>query len=166
MKKSFFILLFLVSSIVMGQEIEKSTYFLVRHAEKDRTDAENKNPALTEEGKNRAILWSELLGKYGINAIYATDYNRTQQTAEPTANRLGLEIQSYHPFKLDFDTFLTETKGQTVLVVGHSNTIPFFVNRLIKQDKYAQMADDDNASLYIVTIEGTTISDVVIKTNH
>lgn len=154
------------TSSLFAQEIAKSTYFLIRHAEKDRSDTENKNPSLTEEGKQRAQLWSQLLSGYGIEAVYATDYNRTQQTAAPSAEKLGLEIQSYHPFKIDFEQFLKDTQGKIVLIVGHSNTIPFFVNKLIKQDKYQQMQDDDNSSLYIVTIEGTTSSDVVIKTKN
>ncbi len=160
------IVLGICTSSLFAQEIAKSTYFLIRHAEKDRSDTENKNPSLTEEGKQRAQLWSQLLSGYGIEAVYATDYNRTQQTAAPSAEKLGLEIQSYHPFKIDFEQFLKDTQGKIVLIVGHSNTIPFFVNKLIKQDKYQQMQDDDNSSLYIVTIEGTTSSDVVIKTKN
>ncbi len=160
------IVLCLGTSTLFAQEITKATYFLIRHAEKDRTDAENKNPSLTEKGKERALLWSQLLTEYGIEAVYATDYKRTQETAAPSAEKLGLEIQSYHPFKLDFEQFLKDTQGKKVLVVGHSNTIPFFVNKLIKMDKYQQMQDDDNASLYIVTIEGDTTSDIVIKTKN
>ena len=160
------VVLCLGTSTLFAQEIAKSTYFLIRHAEKDRTDAENKNPSLTEKGKERALLWSQLLADYGIEAVYATDYKRTQETAAPSAAKLGLEVQSYHPFKLDFKQFLKDTQGKNVLVVGHSNTIPFFVNKLIKKDKYQQMQDDDNASLYIVTIEGTTTSDIVIKTKN
>ena len=160
------VVLFLGTTTLFAQEITKSTYFLIRHAEKDRSNAEDKNPSLTEKGKKRAQLWSQILADYGIEAIYATDYKRTQETATPSAEKLGLEIQSYHPFKLDFEQFLMDTQGKNVLVVGHSNTIPFFVNKLIQKDKYQQMQDDDNASLYIVTIEGTTTSDVVIKTKN
>ncbi len=167
MKKWILLLVFsLTTSILLAQEIAKSTYFLIRHAEKDRSDATNKNPTLTEKGRQRAILWSQLLSDYGIEAVYATDYKRTQETAMPSAKKLGLEIQSYHPFKLDFEGFLQETQGKKVLIVGHSNTIPFFVNKLIQKDKYQQMQDNDNASLYIVTIEGPTTSDVVIRTKN
>ena len=66
---------------MLAQEVAKSTYFLIRHAEKDRSDSENKNPSLTEKGKQRAILWSQILADYGVEAVYATDYKRTQETA-------------------------------------------------------------------------------------
>lgn len=165
MKRSYlFIAIFLISFTGIAQEIEKSSYFLIRHAEKDRTDKENKNPDLTEEGKQRAVKWSELISAYGIDAVYSTEYNRTMQTAQPTADKLGLEITNYHPFKIDFEKFLVDTKGKSVLIVGHSNTIPFFANKLIGKDKYQQMEDNDNASLYIVTIQGDEISNVIIKT--
>ena len=139
---------------------------MIRHAEKDRSDATNKNPDLTEEGHQRATKWSELLYDYGIDAVYTTEYNRTMQTAQPTADKLSVEIKTYHPFKIDFEKFLSDTKGKTVLIVGHSNTIPFFTNKLIGEDKYQQMRDNDNSSLFIVTIQGEEISHVVIKTSN
>ncbi|MDJ0646345.1 MAG: phosphoglycerate mutase family protein [Flavobacteriaceae bacterium] len=155
----------LLSLSGFAQDPDKSTYFLIRHAEKDRSDAENKDPVLTEKGQQRALKWSELFVHYGIDAVYSTDYNRTLLTAKPTASALTLKITTYHPFKLDFENFLKETKGKNVLVVGHSNTIPFFVNKLIGQDNfYQQMEDNDNASLYIVTKQGTTSDHVLIKT--
>ena len=166
MMKKFFLIIVLVFVSFAGhtQEIEKSTYFLIRHAEKDRSDKENKNPNLTEKGQERALKWSHLLSGYGIDVVYSTEYNRTMQTADPTAKSLGLEIKNYHPFKIDFDNFLKETRGKNVLVVGHSNTIPFFANKLIGKNKYEQLEDTNNASLFIVTIEGQDVSHVVIKT--
>ena len=53
---------------------------------------------------------------------------------------------------IDTKAFLESTKGETVLVVGHSNTTPTFVNKLLGQDKYKQIDDSNNANLYIVTI--------------
>ena len=41
---------------------------------------------------------------------------------------------------------------KTVLVVGHSNTTPIFVNNILGEEKHKNMDDHDNASLYIVTI--------------
>ena len=46
------------------------------------------------------------------------------------------------------------TQGKTVLVVGHSNTTPQFVNKIIGEEKYPNMDDTDNGSLYIVTVVG------------
>jgi len=42
------------------------------------------------------------------------------------------------------------TIGKTVLIVGHSNTIPGLVNKIIKKDKYDQIKDYNNSNLYII----------------
>lgn len=142
----------------------KTTYYLIRHAEKDRSNEDNKNPDLIEKGQQRAEKWATLLSNFNIQEVYSTDYNRTRQTAKPTADAFGLTIKTYHPFKLDFEKFLKDTKGKSVLVVGHSNTIPFFVNKLINKKEYQQIEDNNNANLYIVTIKGNEVTNVLIKT--
>ena len=47
---------------------------------------------------------------------------------------------------------MKKTKGKTVLIVGHSNTTPKFTNGLLGEEKYEDIADDNNANLYVVTI--------------
>ena len=139
-----------------------STYFLIRHAEKDRSDATNKNPNLTEQGTLRAKRWNELLSQFHIDKVYSTNYNRTLQTAMPTAKNNNLTITTYHPFKIDMQQFLKDTKGKSVLIVGHSNTIPSFVNKLIGKETYQDIDDANNANLYIVTIKGDKKSHVLL----
>lgn len=161
-----YIILYIVvlfSFSVFSQENEKSTYYLIRHAEKDRSDATNKNPDLNLKGKKRAIKWSHILTKFGIDAVYSTDYKRTLQTAKPTAKAKNVTIKTYHPFKIDMDVFRNDTNGKNVLIVGHSNTTADFANKLIGSDIYPEIEDDNNANLYIVTIEGEKISHVLIK---
>jgi broad specificity phosphatase PhoE len=153
----------LLSFSVFSQENDKSTYYLIRHAEKDRSDATNKNPELTIKGQERAIKWSQVLTKFQIDAIYSTNYFRTLQTAKPTADYNSLTIKIYDPLKIDMEVFLNETKGKNVLIVGHSNTTAAFTNKLIGKDVYPEIKDNNNANLYIVTIEGEKISHVLIK---
>ena len=57
--------------------------YLIRHAEKDRTDPLNKNPHLNENGKERSLLWNEYFKNNKIDAIYSTNYNRTIETILP-----------------------------------------------------------------------------------
>ena len=141
---------------------ETTTYYFIRHAEKDRSDASNKNPNLKIEGVFRAAKWSYVLEHVKFDAVYSTDYNRTKQTAQPTAEKNNVEITSYNPSELNSENFAKNTKGKTVFVVGHSNTTPAFVNLVIGKDKYEDIDDNNNANLYIVTIFKDTISDTLL----
>lgn len=148
---------------IVDEKLEKTTYFLIRHAEKVRLDPKDKNPHLNKKGKKRAKAWKDMLLHFNIEQIYSTEYNRTQETADLLAKHLALNINTYHPFNIDMEQFLKSTKGKNVLVVGHSNTTPGFANKLIGQEVYPDIADDNNANLYIVTLEGNKVSHVLIK---
>ena len=53
--------------------------------------------------------------------------------------------------------------GKTVLVVGHSNTTPQFVNAILGVDRYSDIQDNNNANLYIVTRIKEETSSVLLK---
>ena len=57
------------------------------------------------------------------------------------------------------------TKRDNVLIVGHSNTIPTFVNELIRENAYPDIEDTNNSNLYIVNICGEQVNHQVIKIN-
>ncbi|WMN61705.1 histidine phosphatase family protein (plasmid) [Pseudoalteromonas xiamenensis] len=99
---------------------------LFRHAEKqDGTD-----PSLTTEGNIRAERIANLLAPLSPTALYATNYNRTQQTIAPLAKKTRLQVLSYNPRQLEaFAESLREMKG-VVVVAGHSNTTPELVKLL------------------------------------
>ncbi|WP_179319669.1 SixA phosphatase family protein [Winogradskyella helgolandensis] len=152
-----------------NQKTEKkedvSTYYLIRHAEKNRTDPSNHNPELIDAGLKRAENWAKHFKDIKFDAVYSTDYNRTKQTALPTAKQNNLEIQLYNPSDLQIEAFIKKTKGKTVLVVGHSNTTPKFANGLLGEEKYDDMADDNNGGLYIITVSksGKTTESLVVN---
>lgn len=137
----------------------ETIYYLVRHAEKDRTDPENKDPELTPQGLLRADNWAAHFKNIPLDAIYSSDYKRTRQTATPTAVQKDLALTIYQAGKLYNETFLNDTSGKQILVVGHSNTIPKLVNQLIGKEQYADMDDTDNASLFVVYLDknGTAV---------
>ena len=148
------------------EEQKTTTYYFIRHAEKNRSNKDDKDPPLVINGQLRAAKWSLVFEHVNFDAIYSTDYNRTKQTAQPTAELNNLDITLYNPKELDIKMFLEDTKGKTVLVVGHSNTTPMFVNSIIGEDKYQQIEDTNNGNLYIVTISGSgEISDTLIVIN-
>ena len=61
--------------------------------------------------------------------------------------------------------FISSNKGEIVLIVGHSNTIPNFFNELINDQVYAQIDDLNNSNLYIVSLCDSSISHRLIKVN-
>ena len=140
-----------------------STYYLIRHAEKDRSDKTNRNPDLMDKGTERAVQWSEVFKDVPFDIVYSTDYNRTKQTATPTAKSKELALSFYNPRTLFDEEFQKATKGKTVLVVGHSNTTPNFANTILGTEKYQQIDDHNNANLYIVTVTNNTKTDVLLK---
>jgi len=152
------LLLFILTTSCNSQnktdKLDKDTsiFYLIRHAEKDRSDKTNRNPNLTEKGRQRAENWAKYFKNLKFDAIYSTNYNRTKQTALPTAKANDLEIQFYNPSKFDIKALKEKHKGQRVLIVGHSNTTPMVANSILGEKKYENIDDNNNANLYIITV--------------
>lgn len=144
---------------------ETTTYYFIRHAEKDRSNPSEKDAYLTQEGHQRAQDWSIILQHTPFDAVYSTDFNRTKETAQPTADNNRLEIINYSVNTGYDEAFKEATKGKTVLIVGHSNTIPDFVNAVIGHEKYNDIEDSNNGNLYIVTIINGIASDQLLTIN-
>ena len=162
MKKGFLILFFtLFAAFSYAQEV--TTYYFIRHAEKQRTDKADKDPHLTFDGYKRADNWKKVFEYVPLNAVYSTDYNRTKETAKPTADSKNLPILVYDPSNMYTESFQFNTKGKNVLIVGHSNTTPAFVNKVLGVNKYKQIEDDNNSNLYIVTVTDGKASATVLK---
>ncbi|HXF43839.1 MAG TPA: histidine phosphatase family protein [Pyrinomonadaceae bacterium] len=117
---------------------KKKTIILVRHAEKlipsdedNRDDpAVNKDdPPLSQAGQQRAANLAKILKKYKIGEVYSTNYSRTRETAEPTANSRRLKINFYDAKQNEkLISKIFNSKRKRFLIVGHSNTIPGLVN--------------------------------------
>lgn len=130
--------------------ITKATYILVRHAEK--ADDGTKDPPLNETGQARADRLARMLNAANVGAIYSTDYQRTRQTALPLARERKLEIISYDPMSEEaLEQIQREASGKTVLIVGHSNTVPAMVNQLLGQESVGQLAENEYDKLFIIT---------------
>lgn len=118
-----------------------TTVYLVRHAEKAATPAAD--PPLLEAGVQRAQELARKLGKAKIKTIYASQYLRTKQTAEPLAQQSGVAV-TVVPVKMSAANprdlspqYLKEmaervysNSGGAVLIVGHSNTVPEIIKAL------------------------------------
>ena len=154
------------ASFAQEKDEEVTTYYLIRHAEKDRTDKSNRNPFLTIKGNERAKLWAKVLSDANINMVYTTNYNRTKQTAQPTAKKNGLRLYMYNPRKMYDEGFKYNTKGKNVLIVGHSNTTNAFANKILGEEKFGKIDDSNNSNLYIVTVTKDSATGVLLKIDH
>ncbi|WP_421877231.1 histidine phosphatase family protein [Marinoscillum sp.] len=158
MKKLLIIAILLVG--VTQMYAQQTTFILMRHAEKVADGT--KDPGLTEEGTARSMRLKEMLSEQPVAAIFSTPYQRTKLTVTPLAEAKGVSLQVYQPFQEGFlEQLMAAYPGQTVVVSGHSNTIPMLVNKLIGEEKYEQLDESDYNDLYIVTVdqlgEGTDV---------
>lgn len=150
MRKQILIILLLVitSQLVFGQTDEVTQIYLIRHAEKVKDGSSD--PVLTDRGEKRAIHWAEVFKFEAFDAIYSTETKRTIATATPTAVQSGLEIIYYDAKTVDIIALANKHKGQKILIVGHSNTTPYLVNRLIGEERFEEIDSSNNSNLYIV----------------
>jgi len=129
-----------------------TTVILVRHAEK-KIEPTNPDPDLAPEGVERAQEIARVFGDAGINAIYATQYKRTQQTVKPLADRTGVAVTVLESSQTNelLKRIQTTNRGQTVFIAGHNNTVPAMVSELSGQT-YPVIPESEYNNLYIVTI--------------
>lgn len=97
--------------------------YIVRHAE--RID-EQPQSLLSPDGHARAARLADILRDAGITAIFVSEYERTRQTGQPTATRLGLSPNAYKADDTPGLVAALRAQGPRarVLVVGHSDTVP------------------------------------------
>ena len=129
-----------------------STFYFIRHAEKDRSDPENIDPELNQKGLGRAMHWAEILADVPLDAVYTTDFERTAMTAAPTSVKNDITVQFYETETIDMAQFQADNLGKKVLIVGHSDSTPRLVNEIIGEDMYTPLDDSDNGSLFIVQV--------------
>ena len=104
---------------------DAAAIIVVRHAEKATDDP--RDPSLSDAGQARAQRLAAWLADRDIAAIYATGFRRTQQTVQPAAVAHGVDVTIYDAAQpaRDFAAGLRATHANgTVLVAGHSNTVP------------------------------------------
>jgi 2,3-bisphosphoglycerate-dependent phosphoglycerate mutase len=142
---------------------QTTTYLLIRHAEKETHNPDDKNPNLTEEGETRAKQWAALFSEIELDAIYSTNTLRTKATATPTAIAKNLEIQLYESQPNHIENLLGDTAGKTVLIVGHSNTLHHIANTIIGKEKYPELPESEYSKLFVLVKQDALVKDFVLK---
>ena len=130
-----------------------TTFIIVRHAEKGTDD--KKDPPLSDIGLLRAERLAARLADEPLVASYATDYRRTRQTAAPAAEAHGIMVTVYDA-QLPATALVSQLRKAhmhgTVLLVGHSNTVPEIVAAL-SGTVVPAMADDEFDRLYRIDLK-------------
>jgi phosphohistidine phosphatase SixA len=120
----------------------------VRHGEAETAGGDSR--ALTPAGLERALSLSRLLGSSQIGKVFSTNTRRTQGTARPTADSLGLPVEPYaEPERLAQQ--LLAGSRQRVLVVGHSDTTPELL-RALGVAAPVTIGENEFNRLFIVTV--------------
>jgi broad specificity phosphatase PhoE len=133
-----------------------ATVILVRHAEKVLTDPKDKNALLTPAGEARARELVHVLGDAGITSIFATQVTRTQQTAKPIADKLGLpvtQVEATNTVEL-VKQIKAKPVGSVTLVVGHTNSIPEVITAL-GAGTIPIIPETEYDHLFVVTVDSS-----------
>jgi broad specificity phosphatase PhoE len=112
--------------VAVGEPCDRpvTIIMVVRHA-----DRAGKADSLTAAGVERAQALVNVAKHARVTAIYHSDTNRTRDTAAPLATALGIKPEVYPAKEVEalVQRILRDRAGATVLVVGHSNTVPMII---------------------------------------
>ncbi len=127
-----------------------TTLLVVRHG--DRAGAMD---ALNPPGTVRAHALVHVGEHASVKAVYHSDTARTRDTAAPIATALNL-VPTERPAN-DVSALLDEIfdahRGETVLVVGHSNTVPEII-AAAGGPRVPAISDDEFDKLFVLSACG------------
>lgn len=153
------ILILICSALILfscGKEPSTKTIYIVRHAEKK---LEGNDPELAVVGEVRAKKLAQILADQEIKHIFSTDYKRTRNTAQPTADAAQIAIQTYDPRNQSELVEQIKSLEGNILVVGHSNTVSQLANEFVEgTEKFDDLQDIEYEYIYVVTLSGNSSS--------
>jgi broad specificity phosphatase PhoE len=126
------------------------SWYVMRHLQK----ADGPDPALSAQGSRNAERLASWFGEDRPAAIYVSTTRRARETAAPLAARLGLTAKEYDPRDAPGLAARVKAEAGTVLVVGHSNTVPEIVAQL-GGARPADLAETDYGDIFRVRRDGT-----------
>jgi phosphohistidine phosphatase SixA len=142
---------------------ESTTVILVRHAERAGTAGDSD---LSSAGRERAAALAAALADARVAGIITTQYRRTRETAEQLARAIGVtpEVMAAGAGVTTADHVAavaarvrTGFAGRTVLVVGHSNTVPAIVAAL-GGPAPPQMCEAEYSTMFVLTLRADGVS--------
>jgi hypothetical protein len=131
-----------------GVPLPVTTVLVVRHAEMMDASADSR---LSPAGQSRAEALAVVLRDLQLGAVYS-ESRRTTATVDPLCLAKGLRPRSLpDETKRPVARIREEHQGQTLLVCGHSNTIPEILEQLGVTAKIT-IGDDVYDRLFVVTL--------------
>lgn len=153
------IALILFSFLALPIAHAQQAIYVIRHAEQV-LDVED--PPLTEAGQQRAKEWANILRDADLKVVYTSKKIRTKQTGAPIAQALKVPLETMS--RKDVEGLVarlrTRHANDSVLVIGHTRTIPKLVKALgYSEDGMIQRGDYDN--LFVIVPEGENVATVL-----
>lgn len=125
--------------------------YVVRHAEKALT---GEDPGLTPAGRQRAEALRDKLHLKKLTAAFATQFQRTLETAQPAATDQQITIRRYNANTGNgLVDSLSHLKKKSYLVVGHSNTVPAMLKSIGLKPAMELIPDSDYDNFFTVTVK-------------
>lgn len=136
---------------------------VVRHAEIE--SVADPDPGLSVDGRERAARLAKMLSQArpvrGVDAIFASELRRTQQTATPLSEALALPINV--ELNATWDSLprkiKREHRGEYVLVAGNNATIPPLIKALSGEE--VTLREDEYDAMFIVFVPQIAKSKVI-----
>lgn len=168
MRRSLFLSFAIAAGLASAAVAQPSTVIVVRHAEKaSQTESD---PVLSDAGTQRAKDLAAALADAGVTSVITTQFQRTRLTAAPTIEALKttttvVPTTSGAAHVADVVAAIkSQPAGSTVLVVGHSNTVPAIIAAL-GGPKMPNMCDSKYSPMFILEMNGAS-PPRLIRTNY
>lgn len=150
--------------IIFFSSCSTQTFYIVRHAEKDGNTDE---AGLSAAGIERGVALEKYLADKKLDTVFTSEKRRTVLTGLSVSLPQSLpQIALKQWPQQDLDKFISRLKSintsKNILVVGHTNTIPPFVQALCGQQIPAIQETEYN-NMYIISIKGKAATLVQTK---
>jgi phosphohistidine phosphatase SixA len=147
---------------------QSQTVYLIRHAEKATTPTND--PILTAIGYARSARLPALFGKTLPAAVISSQFQRAIMTAQPVADAAGVPVTiisiskddaASYP-KMVLDKICSLPNGTTILVVGHSNSVPEMVSAWTGRP-VLPIAETEYDRLFIIRLQDCVARDWTVE---
>lgn len=141
--------------------LAQQAVIIVRHAEQEQTGGGmmDGDPPLNEKGRLRAAALAEHLRDAGVDVIVTSQYLRARETVGPLSTALKLEpVIVLKDDAAGLAGVFKKRESATVLVVGHSDTIPGILKYLGHPNSLDfPKTEFNNAWLVVPRAQGTPL---------